>query len=257
MSVSAGDAQASEEEKVRVDPGEQRYNEALGARIRAVRMQMGLSLKAVDAMSSHEFRSSALGAYERGERSISVGRLQRLALVYRVPVDQMLPRLTPSPTVGLTSVTDQSVSSDPGHEGTSGPKSAETRRRRRPVRAMHADTLGSSKAGLTPRSRVRPGLAGASAADSRVETAAAGGQVAGGEAGEKVTIDLSGLEELAGPEHEVLSRYVGMVQIQRQDFNGRVLTMRSDDIRAIGCLFGVAPNVMKDRLGKLGLIAGS
>ena len=32
-----------------------------------------------------------LGAYERGERAISVPRLQRLARFYRVPVDQLLP----------------------------------------------------------------------------------------------------------------------------------------------------------------------
>ena len=32
-----------------------------------------------------------LGAYERGERAISVPRLQRLARFYNVPVDQLLP----------------------------------------------------------------------------------------------------------------------------------------------------------------------
>ena len=33
-----------------------------------------------------------LGAYERGERAISVPRLERLAQFYTVPVDQLLPR---------------------------------------------------------------------------------------------------------------------------------------------------------------------
>ena len=33
-----------------------------------------------------------LGAYERGERAISVPRLERLAKFYNVPVDQLLPR---------------------------------------------------------------------------------------------------------------------------------------------------------------------
>ena len=41
--------------------------------------------------SSQEFKASVLGAYERGERAISVPRLQRLARFYNVPVDQLLP----------------------------------------------------------------------------------------------------------------------------------------------------------------------
>ena len=50
-----------------------------------------LSLQAVETMSAQEFKASVLGAYERGERSISVPRLQRLALLYDVPVDLLLP----------------------------------------------------------------------------------------------------------------------------------------------------------------------
>ena len=42
--------------------------------------------------SQQEFKASVLGAYERGERAISVPRLQRLARFYHVPVDQLLPR---------------------------------------------------------------------------------------------------------------------------------------------------------------------
>ena len=43
-------------------------------------------------MSEQEFKASVLGAYERGERAISVPRLQRLAKLYDVPVDNLLPR---------------------------------------------------------------------------------------------------------------------------------------------------------------------
>jgi hypothetical protein len=46
----------------------------------------------VEEASQREFKASVLGAYERGERVISVLRLQRLAEFYRVPVDQVLPR---------------------------------------------------------------------------------------------------------------------------------------------------------------------
>ena len=68
------------------------YAVAVGARLRAVRRQKRLSLQAVEKASRLEFKASVLGAYERGERTISVPRLQRLARLYRVPVDQLLPR---------------------------------------------------------------------------------------------------------------------------------------------------------------------
>lgn len=64
----------------------------LGARLRAVRHQTGLSLSAVEEMSNGEFTPSALGAYERGERNISVPRLQRLATFYNVSVADLLPQ---------------------------------------------------------------------------------------------------------------------------------------------------------------------
>ena len=64
----------------------------VGERLRAIRRQKGLSLHDVEARSDQEFKASVLGAYERGERAISVPRLLRLAELYRVPPDQLLPR---------------------------------------------------------------------------------------------------------------------------------------------------------------------
>ena len=45
----------------------------------------------VQAISRGELKASVLGAYERGERAISITRLQRLASLYRVPVAALLP----------------------------------------------------------------------------------------------------------------------------------------------------------------------
>src|SRR5271166_6268518 len=87
----------TEKAVVAVDDDEQEeaarvaYARAVGSRLRAMRKQMRLSLQAVEAMSEQEFKASVLGAYERGERAISVPRLQRLAKLYDVPVDQLLP----------------------------------------------------------------------------------------------------------------------------------------------------------------------
>src|ERR1700751_1104864 len=64
----------------------------VGERLRAIRRQKGLSLHDVEARSDQEFKASVLGACERGERAISVPRLLRLAELYRVPPDQLLPR---------------------------------------------------------------------------------------------------------------------------------------------------------------------
>ena len=68
------------------------YSRKVGERLRVIRRQKRLSLQEVEATSGDEFKASVLGAYERGERAISVPRLERLAKFYNVPVDQLLPR---------------------------------------------------------------------------------------------------------------------------------------------------------------------
>ncbi len=70
------------------------YGRRVGERLRAIRRQKRLSLQEVEATSDQEFKASVLGAYERGERAISVPRLERLAQFYNVPVDQLLPRVS-------------------------------------------------------------------------------------------------------------------------------------------------------------------
>jgi hypothetical protein len=41
--------------------------------------------------------------------------------------------------------------------------------------------------------------------------------------------------------------------VQRQDFNGRMLTIRRDDLRAIACILGVSVDSASGRLDDLGL----
>lgn len=71
------------------------YAVKVGALLRDARRQRRLSLQAVEARSGHEFKASVLGAYERGERTISVPRLVRLARVYGVPASQLVPEDEP------------------------------------------------------------------------------------------------------------------------------------------------------------------
>jgi transcriptional regulator with XRE-family HTH domain len=158
------------------------YGRRVGERLRAIRRQKRLSLQDVEASSRQEFKASVLGAYERGERAISVPRLERLARYYNVPVDQLLPRSV-------------------------------------------AGAEGSQLVDLTART----------------------GRTAG------VSIDLTQLDAVARPEGEMLGRYLVMIQVQRQDFNGRVLTIRQDDLRAVACILGVEIDEAVDRLSDLGL----
>ncbi len=173
------------------------YANRVGERLRAVRKQKSMSLQGVEAASHQEFKASVLGAYERGERAISVPRLQRLADFYNVPVDQLLPR----------------------------------------------DLGGALAARGASANEV------AAPADESDLAARAGGSAQG----EKVTIDLRRLETSSGPEPDLLRRYLTMIQVQRQDFNGRVLTIRGEDVRAIALLFETSAEAMRSRLDELGL----
>jgi transcriptional regulator with XRE-family HTH domain len=74
-----------------MDDASRAYARAVGQRLRMVRQQRQLTLEDVDTNSNREFKDSALSAYERGDRIISVLRLQRLAAFYNVPVDYLLP----------------------------------------------------------------------------------------------------------------------------------------------------------------------
>lgn len=169
------------DEHIDLDAADSAYGRRVGERLRAIRRQKRLSLQDVESQSEQEFKASVLGAYERGERAISVPRLERLALFYSVPIDQLLPRTTNVGVVpGVVDLTDN----------------------------------------------VRAG----------------------------VTLDLTQLDSVAGPEGEMLARYLAMIQVQRQDFNGRVLTVRRDDLRAVACILGVDFDDAVDRLADLGLV---
>jgi transcriptional regulator with XRE-family HTH domain len=166
------------------DADDDGYSQKVGERLRAIRRQKRLSLQEVETSSRQEFKASVVGAYERGERAISVPRLQRLAAFYEVPIDQLLPR-------------------------------------------THDDLGGGGVVDITDRAvnESRP-----------------------------LTIDLVALRELDIPGADLLARYLQMIQVQRQDFNGRMLTVRRDDLRAIACLLDLDPSSALAHLSSLGLV---
>lgn len=69
---------------------ERDFNREVGRRLRQARKGQGLSLMAVEEASRGEFKPSALGSYERGERALSVHRLHRLSRLYGISVSEIL-----------------------------------------------------------------------------------------------------------------------------------------------------------------------
>ncbi len=159
------------------DEVEAGYSAQVGERLRAIRKQKRLSLHDVEDQSDAEFKASVVGAYERGERALSLPRLDRLAQFYRVPVDQLLPRRANDPS-------------------------------------------GGSGAGQR----------------------------------RKLAIDIAKLSEQTGAPFEMLMRFCRMIQIQRQDFAGRVLTIRADDQRAIAAMLDIPVDQVELRLEALDLV---
>jgi transcriptional regulator with XRE-family HTH domain len=56
-------------------------------------MQKGMSLQDVQEASSGRWKAAVIGAYERGDRNVSVARLSQLADFYGVPVPTILPEM--------------------------------------------------------------------------------------------------------------------------------------------------------------------
>lgn len=151
------------------------YNELVGSRLRSIRRQRGLSLQDVQRLSNGEFKAAVVGAYERGERSLSLPRLHRLAAFFQVPITQFLPQ------------EDQK--------------------------------------------------------DSAMATLPSGG----------LMIDLNAVERLEGAEAEIFDRFLRAIQMMRQDFNGKVLTIRRDDIKLLALLLEMSEEQFSERLSELGL----
>ena len=60
----------------------------------------------------------------------------------------------------------------------------------------------------------------------------------------------------AAPRPRCSTRYLAMIQVQRQDFNGRMLTIRRDDLRAIACILDVTVDRCRPRLDEPGSLPG-
>ena len=69
-----------------------------------------------------------------------------------------------------------------------------------------------------------------------------------------IVIDLTKLSESKASEAAVIDRYLKIIQVKRQDFNGRVLTIRRDDLQALAAIIGTTVEDAPQRLVELNLL---
>lgn len=149
------------------------YARALGARLRAIRTQQGLSLHGVEEKSEGRWKAVVVGSYERGDRAVTVQRLAELADFYGVPVQALLPDAAPT---------------------------------------------GSS------------------------------------EPPPKLVLDLERLQAVPAEKAGPLARYAATIQGQRGDYNGKVLSIRTDDLRTLAVIYDVPPAVLAEQLIAWGVL---
>lgn len=152
------------------EASEPSFSIEVGQRLRSVRRIRGMSLDDVERESGGRWSASAVGAYERGFRNLSLPRLRDLAKFYDVPMGVLL-----------------------GEE-----------------------------------------------------------DLAGGRSQGRLVLDLMALQ--AVPEAESVLRYLRSIILERGDYNGRVLSVRRDDLRAICSLLRTDEATTLEQLATWGAI---
>jgi transcriptional regulator with XRE-family HTH domain len=72
----------------------------------------------------------------------------------------------------------------------------------------------------------------------------------------KIMLDLRRLSSSdLDPELRPVSRFAHTIQLQRGDFNGNVLTIRGEDLRALSVIYGTDPEELVVRLEDEGVLA--
>ena len=145
------------------------FSREVGVRLRAVRRQRRLSLDDVERASGGRWSASAIGAYERGFRNLSLPRLRELAEFYDVPMSMLLGEI-----------------------------------------------------------------------DLRDEGDRSGGIPS------KVVLDLVALE--GNDDAAPILRYARSIVLDRGDWNGRILSIRKDDVRALASILEVTEGDLVGRL---------
>ena len=151
----------------------QDYALGVGERLRAVRVQHGLTLQGVEEKSDGRWKAVVVGSYERADRAVTVVKLLELAEFYEVPVTELLPATR---------------TAEPGPPG------------------------------------------------------------------QRLVLDLRCLAELPTDQAGPLARYAAALQSQRGDFNGKVLTIRAQDLRSLAVIYDMPQETLIDELVDWGVL---
>ena len=74
---------------------------------------------------------------------------------------------------------------------------------------------------------------------------------------DRLVLDLERLHQLDFSEAEPLARFTASIQAQRGDYNGRVLSIRQDDLRTLAVIYDEAPSQLSERLIDWGVLRAS
>ncbi|GLZ75278.1 transcriptional regulator [Actinorhabdospora filicis] len=70
----------------------------------------------------------------------------------------------------------------------------------------------------------------------------------------KIILDLEALYEHPADEVAPIARYARAIQQQRGDYNGRMLSIRADDLSALAIVYDTTPSGLVERLTELGVL---
>jgi hypothetical protein len=75
-----------------------------------------------------------------------------------------------------------------------------------------------------------------------------------GEPPPRLVLDLERLHDLDLSEALLLARFAATIQAQRGDYNGKVLSIRQDDMRTLAVLYDEAPSALAERFISWGVL---
>src|SRR5437660_11552368 len=71
----------------------------------------------------------------------------------------------------------------------------------------------------------------------------------------KLVIDLERMSQLPREKAGPLARYVAPIQSQRGDYNGRVLSIRQEDLRSLAVIYDASPSQLTEQLITWGVLS--
>ena len=74
------------------------------------------------------------------------------------------------------------------------------------------------------------------------------------EANTKLVIDLEQLSHVPVEQSAPLARYAATIQSQRGDYNGRVLSIRHEDLRSLAVIYDASPGALTEQLIQWGVM---